>query len=556
LILYPPVYTLCLAGTKAIFAYFAEDAFYYLTTAKNSGYAFLTFDGERSTNGFHPLWQYLLTGLFKLIDRNNLEAQLYLTYFVGLLFSAVGFAFAYRAVHRTTGSLWAPFWLIPGPFYLFFTSTSTARYGYSPWACVNGMETSLSILFAGIFLFLLVDRYAETCEGALPLSTPYEVAADERRVLSSIGVVAGFMILARLDDFFLLVGLAAFAIMQGGSRKAMALRGAYMCLPSLFLLGMYFIFNYVTNQTILPVSGLVKATPTAAFSGNMTSFLRDFIPPFHHLIRPEKYNLIRDWPATAFRTSAMMVPMIFGIFLLASIFRECKQRPEHRHDYVWLVPLLVYIILKSLYNLLNVRYWNQGHWYYPVSILMMNFIVIIVGHRSIRLTGLLQAPLLRRGFVLTFVCMYLFQSAAVIFRGVSYGEWPYNVWLHREELSSRLKELDPDAKLVDRSDGIFSYVLGVPAVTLSGFTVDTEGYAARNNDRLLQYYVARGFRVTWDGVPGWPLPKEFRYTPFYIHNQSHVTFLRIESSPQDVAPNVRASGPDSNVRARPERASP
>src|ERR1700692_4341464 len=45
----------------AALSMFAGDAFYYLTVARNSLHKpFYTFDGTYPTNGFHPVWQFLL----------------------------------------------------------------------------------------------------------------------------------------------------------------------------------------------------------------------------------------------------------------------------------------------------------------------------------------------------------------------------------------------------------------------------------------------------------------------------------------------------------------
>src|ERR1700722_18216882 len=40
---------------------FQPDAFYYLAVARNSLHtSFYSFDGVHPTNGFHPVWEYLL----------------------------------------------------------------------------------------------------------------------------------------------------------------------------------------------------------------------------------------------------------------------------------------------------------------------------------------------------------------------------------------------------------------------------------------------------------------------------------------------------------------
>ena len=52
----PPLVDLLWNGWERVFSYFAADVFYYLTVARNlaSGMG-ASFDGEYTTNGFHPL---------------------------------------------------------------------------------------------------------------------------------------------------------------------------------------------------------------------------------------------------------------------------------------------------------------------------------------------------------------------------------------------------------------------------------------------------------------------------------------------------------------------
>src|SRR4051812_7873907 len=72
------IFTFCLVFLPMYFTYFkfrsgvafnflAGDVFYYLDIARNSqSVPFFTFDGVHATNGFHPLWQYLLSLLAHL----------------------------------------------------------------------------------------------------------------------------------------------------------------------------------------------------------------------------------------------------------------------------------------------------------------------------------------------------------------------------------------------------------------------------------------------------------------------------------------------------------
>ena len=48
---------------------FRDDAFYYFQIARNLGDGNgFTFDGVHQTNGFHPLWLFLITPIFSVFD--------------------------------------------------------------------------------------------------------------------------------------------------------------------------------------------------------------------------------------------------------------------------------------------------------------------------------------------------------------------------------------------------------------------------------------------------------------------------------------------------------
>ena len=58
----PPIFDLLLSDKRASFHYLAADSFYYLTVARNLvELGSPTFDEVHLTNGFHPLWQALLS---------------------------------------------------------------------------------------------------------------------------------------------------------------------------------------------------------------------------------------------------------------------------------------------------------------------------------------------------------------------------------------------------------------------------------------------------------------------------------------------------------------
>ena len=52
-------------GMHAVFSFFTSDTFYYFTVATHSTPPFFSFDGTTTTNGFHPMWGFLISLLPK-----------------------------------------------------------------------------------------------------------------------------------------------------------------------------------------------------------------------------------------------------------------------------------------------------------------------------------------------------------------------------------------------------------------------------------------------------------------------------------------------------------
>ena len=76
----PVAIDLAAAPARAPFHYFAADAFYYFTVARNAAdTGRFTFDQEHLTNGYHPLWQLVATGLYEAADDLGLPETAFLT---------------------------------------------------------------------------------------------------------------------------------------------------------------------------------------------------------------------------------------------------------------------------------------------------------------------------------------------------------------------------------------------------------------------------------------------------------------------------------------------
>jgi hypothetical protein len=508
-------------GVKACFSYFAADTFYYLTVAKQSTLTFFTYDGELRTNGFHPLWQFILTASFRFIPDSS-PHQLLLTFLLSLFLVAIGVLFSGYTIHRETGSFWAPLWLIPGPIFLIFSirgysgfDFTGGTYMYSPWNFMNGMESPLTIMFGGVFLYMVHKCHRRYRGGAGATS-----GKIPRSWSLGLGLLLAALVLSRLDNIFLAFAMALFSITLDDLDRGNLTRTFFISFPPILALIAFILFNSLTGQTPLPVSGLVKSTSGAAFSGNLAFILSDLFPPLHFLVRPE-YG-IDKWPISVVRTSMIAIPIIFTVIFSALTFLESDNR---RDQLIWLTPLVAFIVFKSLYNLINVRIGSQGYWYYALPTLFINYMIIVLAAYYLRgganLRG--RVPTFLMGAIYTPI--YLFSAANMIYTGALIDSWNYSIWKDRKQITRELKIRVEDPKIIDRSDGVVAYSLDLPSINSLGYAMDYQSFRAKQEDRLMEHLLKRGFNVTFESPRAYPLRfVERGFSPILEHEPSGTVF--------------------------------
>jgi hypothetical protein len=209
-----------------------DDGFYYVGIALNwvRGSP-STFDGIQPTNGYHPLWQYLvLLPAWFLRDPEWLARAM----MVMGIWMCVAAAFMFEAYLRRIGSplasgslLWLACAVLPAPIY--------------------GMETALAILACAL------------CLTAWP-ARPEEHTA---RRGAGAGMAAAGLFLARLDTMPFLAAMAAVAVFgrspDGRPHRPFAV--ALIAIEVVFVAG-YFVSNRLIWGHLATVSMLAKAGRT------------------------------------------------------------------------------------------------------------------------------------------------------------------------------------------------------------------------------------------------------------------------------------------------------
>jgi hypothetical protein len=337
----------------------AGDSFYYLTVARSSLHApFFTFDGVHPTNGFHPAWQMLLWtamqhGVLSATDTTSAVNRLAI---LNLLFLSVASALFALFVARQLRRPWIAcvavcpgfLWLVAGP---------AVPQCFANWSFCNGMETSLELFFFG--LALLVLPWKATWTSPATVEREFHGDCGYRLILS--GLLFGCTVLSRLDDVFYLLPLSLLFLRTFGRRSRGATTAA-VALPTIMLLA-YLIYNRIVVGVYLPTSGTVKAG--FALADNLsTAFHTIFLLRFQESPGSPAPGLFPDTFERAFQMVAPLV--VCGYYLW-----------KKRHSWGLVQALCAGVVLKGLYNLVFVSLFNQGPWYYGVSMFMSNLVIAI-----------------------------------------------------------------------------------------------------------------------------------------------------------------------------------
>ncbi len=202
----------------------ADDASYYFRIAREmaAGHG-PSFDSIHLTNGFHPLWQLLLT-LVQGLTRSVPETQVRLALILQIGLLAVAGGWIWSGLKRTCGEIAAVIGLVA---YL--------AVGFLP--AVSGMETAL-------VWFVLAGLFARA---------PLQRAREQRtwRRGAEAGAWLGLLVLSRVDlVFHAVLGLMA---LTGAALPA----GVAVCA---LLLGPYLAWNRIVFKHVIPISGALKAS--------------------------------------------------------------------------------------------------------------------------------------------------------------------------------------------------------------------------------------------------------------------------------------------------------
>ncbi len=440
---------------KAAFDYFASDAFYYLNVAdKYQKTGFSSYDGNHPTNGFHPLWQNILNISFSKIQ--DPISQINFVFFLSVFLVTLGYIFVALAISKIyESSAISIFAIIPGFLFVFF-SFILFPYG-SPWSFMNGMETPLSVFLFGIFFLFLSSNNGKDF-----------LKQKNLLILSLLLTILGF---ARLDDFFLLLAFSIFILINSEQKDRLKNSLLLLTLPFLSIV-IYVIYNKTYSGFFLPVSGLIKSNLS------FDNFIYTFSSFFSVWIKDNFFGEHAVW-----RIILLYFPLITALLFLLKI------KSKGNKNLNFLIPLSIYVIFKSIYNLFFVNFWDQGHWYFALSILITNILIMdFVSRIQLeRKNGIVFSSIL---LIVTFVFANAFMEK-YRFKENRY----YEFWKNRKVIEKQIANVYDGKGVIEFDDGIISFSLNLPALSGTALNIDNEAYEYYKKGELLDLAYRRGYRA-------------------------------------------------------------
>ncbi len=412
---------------------FADDAYYYLVIADNAvaGHGF-TMDRISPTNGFHPLWMWMLLPVVWLVGSHPDVLLLVAQALCVVLFACAG-GLLCGLVRARIGLVPA---LLVGLLLLFPRIEN---------ALLSGLESALVLL-------LLVALIIELLRGESLWRT--EPRASDART----GALLGLLLLGRLDSVFLGLALAVYVGLHGlasgdgpfAARLARTVRKELALFwPTLVLVVPYLLSNQLAFGYWMPISGALKTSfPVAGFTpGHMN---------IEHL--------------------ALLVLAIGGVVVEFG-------RGRGRDPLVKLVALLsIGMTLHALYTVVYMR-WAVMSWHF------VTFIPVgAIGGALLAREVAQRLP--HAAVVVGLAALTLFQAGALAvslsnlgrtftIAGKQAGEWVAS-------------NLPPDAVLSMKDSGIFSYFAQRRVMNLDGLANSFEYAHAVCAGRLEEFLNSRG----------------------------------------------------------------
>jgi len=272
-----------------------DDTFYGLSISKNIAYGIgMSFDGNDPSNGFQPLWLFVIAPFFWLINDLNIVTNLILT------FASIVDIFTIILVYKFTKEL----------FDEKIALLSAAFFGLNPliiFQTLSGLDVVLSTFFVILSLYIYLK-----VKNNLNLKNKL-----------FLGLVLGLSILARMDNILLFAAISIYILLSNKSKVTIK-NFILISLTAFLVVFPWLLWSFITFGSIMPSSGTARYSLNHGvgpfFDYNLKSSFDLIIENVYrsfgiifHLLGVVNFNL---------NSLYALIPLFLSIVLLFSFKRE------------------------------------------------------------------------------------------------------------------------------------------------------------------------------------------------------------------------------------------
>lgn len=457
-----------------------DDAFYYFLTADRiSNGQGISFDGIAPSNGYHPLWLFMLVPLY-LVPGRTLPLHLGLT--LSAVLDVIAGGLVGLAARRLTGNKVAG--LFGVTFYLLLP--------HNVLAGVDGVESSLAAMLHAAFLLVLVLAWRDPPERCHIWAM-------------ATGGLAGLLVLARLESAAVVIaGLVALALLRSGPLRWPA--PAIVLGTAGLVVAPWFIWSTIVVGTPVPVSG--EATTWLwrqhFHAWNPDASVADFVERSRTYTSDVIERAERLYLHSRATTLGILTALagIAGHFVIVA--RGERRRETARQLLMVGVPLLAFLVVLFI----NSAYrWSVRDWYFAWGIPAVALVLAIafayvceIAERAIRKV--------HRHSDTTGLAVYV---GLVLIMGVLFFSHARETWQtgyhpiqgQNYRAAQFLREsTDANARAAAFNAGIIGYFSERTVINLDG-VVNTDAYHAMREHRLLAYLRSAGVEYVADRDGAW-----------------------------------------------------
>lgn len=330
-----------------------DDSYLAMTIAKNISNGLGPLYGFDYTNGFQPLYVFLIAPIYALFP-NNIIAPVHISLFMLAIFDTLALYFLFKLIESSTASLVTP--VIISLFWIFNQ--------YVIENSLNGLETMISVFFIILSLYYFKTRIEN------------ERAENPLAVKSLIfGAILGLAILARIDNtiltFAVMLVFVGNGLKQRIPHRIIANSSVIIIIAMALTVLPWLLYSYHYTGDIYQVSGNALRYMALANVDHIPTFTNWYRP----MIRVAIYIIILN-------NKAVILSLVLSTAVIVIFRRKLPLKEILIEDRVIAIALIYGTIIFCAYSLYIFGEWYFARYLFPITLVFLLILARLIDNCS------------------------------------------------------------------------------------------------------------------------------------------------------------------------------